>query len=97
MSGTAAWEPIVAKKDTKFCELTIRLQSGEQISGRLHVPVGTSSAMRPSDVIRDLSTDFILLSRVVIRLGTDSMHKETLLVFKSAISYIELSTTNWAT
>lgn len=87
----------MAKKDTKFCELTIRLQSGELISGRLHVPVGTSSGIRPSDAIRDLPSDFILLSRAVIRFGTDSMHKETLMICKSAISYIELSTTNWAT
>lgn len=87
----------MAKKDTKFCELTIRLKSGELISGRLHVLIGTSSAIRPSDAIRDMPTDFILLSRAVIRFGTDSMHKETLLISKSAISYIELSTANWAT
>lgn len=83
------------KKETKHCELTIRLQSGELISGRFHVPMNTSSGIRPSDAIRDLATDYMLLSRAVIRVGTDSMPKDTLLVFRSAISYVEIPTGNW--
>lgn len=66
------------------------------ITGRFHVPMNTSSGIRPSDAIRDLPTDYMLLSRAVIRFGTDSMHKETLLVFRSAISYIELPQGGWA-
>lgn len=85
----------MAKKETKFCELTIRLQSGELISGRFHVPLSTSSGMRPSDAIRDLQTDYMLLSKAVIRFGTDSMHKDALLVFRSAISYVELPSASW--
>jgi len=86
----------VTKKETKHCELTVRLQSGELISGRFHVPISTSSGIRPSDAIRDLPTDYMLLSRAVIRFGSDSMHKETLLVFRSAIAYVELPSGGWA-
>lgn len=85
----------MTKKETKHCELTIRLQSGELITGLFHVPMNTSSGIRPSDAIRDVATDYMLLSRAVIRFGTDSMHKDTLLVFRSAIAYVELPSVNW--
>jgi hypothetical protein len=54
------------KKTTKHVVLTFFMKSEHVISGQFHVPTSTSSAIRPSNALREAG-DFISLVEVKVR------------------------------
>lgn len=82
-------------RDTKFCEVSMQLVNGARVRGRFHIDAVTSSAIRPSDALRDLRTDFLLLSHAT-RDGDPEAHRCTMMVRTSAIALIELPERNWS-
>ena len=83
------------KSPTKCCELKVNLKSGVSITGIYHVPLGTSSSVRPADAIRDAQSEFIVLSDVTICEDGESREHQTIMVQREAISYIELPQKSW--
>lgn len=82
-------------KPTKYCELTITLLNGQTLTGLLHVPVVTSSTIRPSDALQDKTDGFLLLSDATILENNAPRRANALMVAVQAISHIELPTA-WA-
>ena len=81
-------------KSTKYCEITVHLKTGVRIAGMLHVPLRTSSAIRPSDAIRE-SDGFMLLSNATVWETGQSRLQAALLVRLDAISHIDLPEKGW--
>ena len=74
---------------TKTCELTVRLNSGETLTGTFHVPYGISSVVRPADAIRNNESDFFLFSEATITEESQTRYLETVLIHRNSIVYIE--------
>ena len=83
------------KSPTKCCELKVNLKSGVSIAGVYHVPLGTSSSVRPADALRDAHHEFILLSDATICEDGESREHQTIMIQREAISYIELPQKSW--
>ncbi len=83
-------------KSTKCCELTIYLVTGVRIAGTLHVAVNTSSAIRPSDTIRDCKEGFLLLTNATVYEATGTRDQESIMVRCDAISHIDLPDRGWS-
>jgi hypothetical protein len=81
-------------KQTKFCELTVYLRGGDRLTGRLHVEGSTSSTVRPSDAIRQVQGNFLLLTDVTVQ-GESAGEKAAILVPTSAVNYIEVHSKSW--
>lgn len=92
-SGGGALEPAVVR-DTKFCEINVQLVNGARVRGRFHVDAVTSSTIRPSDALRDLKTDFLVISHAT-REG-EVTPSVTMMIRSSAIALIELPERNWS-
>ena len=74
---------------TKTCELTVRLNSGETLTGTFHVPYGSSSIVRPADAIRNNESYFFLFSEATITHESQTRNLETVLIHRNSIVYIE--------
>ncbi len=83
------------EKSTKVCDLTIYLKMGIRISGTFHIPLGTSSAIRPSDAIAKMDTGFLTLSSAVVEDEDGRREHPAMLIRLDAISHIDLPTKGW--
>jgi len=83
-------------KSTKCCELTIHLVTGLRIAGTLHVAVNTSSAIRPSDIIRDCKEGFLILTNATVYEATGMRKQGSIMVRCDAISHIDLPDKGWS-
>lgn len=85
------------QKRTKYCEVELSMINGLQLSGRFHIDQSSSSAIRPSDAIRFLDTEFFVLTNVTIE-NTDGKHnRDTVMVRASSIAHIEFKDSTWKT
>ncbi len=83
-------------KSTKCCELTVHLVTGVRMVGTYHVPISTSSAIRPSDALRDCKDGFVLLTNVTLHDANEPRQQTAVMVRMDAISHIELPPKGWA-
>lgn len=83
------------EKSTKVCDLTIYLKMGIRITGTFHIPLGTSSAIRPSDAIAKMETGFLTLSDAVVEIEDERREHPAMLIRLDAISHIDLPTKGW--
>ena len=81
-------------RDTKFCEINVQLVSGTRIRGRFHIDAVTSSTIRPSDALRDIRTDFLVVSHATRE--SESAPPVSMMIRCSAIAVIELPERNWS-
>lgn len=84
------------ERQTKCCELTVHLVTGVRIVGTFHVAVDTSSAIRPSDAIRDSKGGFLILTNATIHEPTGPREQGSIMVRVEAISYIDLPAKGWS-
>lgn len=84
-------------KSTKCCELTVHMCTGACISGTFHIPFGTSSAIRPSDALRDCKGGFVVLSNATVRDKEQSVLHRSVMIRVEAVSHIELPEKGWGT
>ncbi|RJP35423.1 MAG: hypothetical protein C4547_09470 [Phycisphaerales bacterium] len=84
-------------KPTKACQVEVVLKSGTRLSGLFPVPANTSTCVRPTDAIRQVDDQYLLLCDVTVREGDDVYDRPTLLVRGDAISHIELTSSGWMT
>lgn len=82
-------------KQTKYCELSVYLKSGVRIKGLFHIPVRTSSTVRPADAIRECQGGFLILSNAVVVENGDERHQEAIMTRIDAVSHIELPSAGW--
>ena len=94
--SVAAMEVSKAKKPTRCCDLVVRLTTGVTLSGKFHVPLATSSMIRPSDAVRDHPGGYLLLSEVTMRTGMESIERPAVLIRTEAIAVIELPPNAWS-
>ncbi|MBI1825668.1 MAG: hypothetical protein HY287_04580 [Planctomycetes bacterium] len=84
------------EKDTKVCALKVSLLNNVSVQGDFHVGIRTSSAIRPSDAIREITDKFLVLTNaIVVDNGTSTQHA-VIMIPLPAISFIELSGSGWA-
>lgn len=83
-------------KPTKACQVEIVLKSGTRLTGMFPVPANTSTCVRPTDAIRSVDDQYLLLCQVTVQDRGDVYERPTLLVRGDAIAHIELVTSNWA-
>jgi hypothetical protein len=88
------WEPTVIR-DTKYCEICVQLVNGARVRGRFHIDAVTSSTIRPSDALRELKSDFFILSHATRE--TEAHPPVTMMIRSSAIALVELPDRNWTT
>lgn len=83
-------------KATKSCQLVVQLLNGKRLAGRFHVEASTSSAVRPSDALRQESTGYLLMTHAYFEgeCETDAPDR-VILVNRAAVGLIELSQNNW--
>lgn len=84
------------ERQTKCCELTVHLVTGVRIVGTFHIAADTSSAIRPSDAIRDGKGGFIILTNATIHETTGPREQGSIMVRTDAISYINLPAKAWS-
>lgn len=82
-------------RKTKFCDLSVVMLSGTRLSGRFHVHDGTSSAIRPSDAIRDLKEHYLILTHATMRDGSATHDVGTVMIRADGIAHIELPHRGW--
>ncbi len=83
-------------KSTKFCELNVFLKNGQRATGLFHVPVRTSSAIRPSDALQEKKNDLLLLTDVTLFENNTPRQIPAILMPYDSVSYIELPA-GWST
>lgn len=83
-------------KSTKCCQLTIHLLTGIRIMGTFHVSTTTSSAIRPSDAVRDCKDGFLILTDATVYEVACARDQGSIMVRSSAISHIDLPVNGWA-
>ncbi len=77
------------KKSTKFVALTFFMRSGHRIVGEFHVPLNTSSATRPSDVLNECGA-FISLANATVTNREGYEHQAAFMqVARDAILWVE--------
>ena len=83
------------KRITKFCDLIVYTLSGATLEGCFHMDASLSSAIRPSDAIREISGPYLLLTDVSV--SDDGAKREvgTVMVRAEGIAYIELRSRSW--
>lgn len=81
---------------TKCCELTVHLVTGVRIVGTFHVSTTTSSAIRPSDAVREFKDGFIILTNATVHEATGPREQGSIMVRSAAISHIDLPDKGWA-
>jgi len=82
-------------KTTKCCELTVYLVTGIRIVGTYHIANTTSSAIRPSDALRDSKDGFIVLTDAAVEENGSTRQQSSLMIRMEAISHIDLPTKGW--
>jgi len=77
------------KKTTKHVRLSFFMKSEHVISGEFHVPTATSSAIRPSDALREAG-EFISLVNAQVR-DKNGQEREVgfLQIARDAIAWVE--------
>ena len=83
------------ERQTKCCELTVHLVTGIRIEGMLHITIDTSSAIRPSDAIRNCKEGFLLLTNATIHEPTGPRENGSVMVRADAISHLDLPFKGW--
>ena len=78
-----------AKKPTKFTRLTFFLKTGHQISGELHVPAGTGSSVRPSDIIIEVGPLISLTNAHISRGDGTSREVDFIRLSMDAVAWVE--------
>jgi len=73
----------------------VYLVTGIRIVGTYHVPTSTSSAIRPSDALRDSKDGFIVLTDAAVFEGGSSRQQGSVMVRMDAISHIDLPARGW--
>jgi hypothetical protein len=89
-------KPSGIERPTKCCELTVHLVTGVRVVGTFHVSVTTSSAIRPSDAIRDCKDGFLILTNATIHEPTGPREQGSIMVRTDAVSHIYLPAKGWA-
>lgn len=84
------------EKSTKCCELTVHLMTGVRVVGTFHVSMTTSSAVRPSDAIRDYKDSFLTLTNATLHEPTGPREQGSVMIRAEAISFIELPAKGWS-
>ena len=84
------------ERQTKCCELTVHLVTGIRIDATFHIGADTSSAVRPSDAIRDCKGGFLILTNATIHEPTGPREHGSVMVRADAISHIDLPAKGWA-
>ncbi len=79
-------------KSTKYCELNVFLKNGQKATGMFHVPMRTSSQIRPSDAIQEKKNGLLLLTQVTLTDHNVAREIPAILMPYDSISYIELPT-----
>jgi hypothetical protein len=87
--------PIGIERPTKYCELTVHLVTGIRIEGMFHIVAETSSAVRPSDAIRDCKGGFLILTNATIHEPTGPRKQDSIMVRADAVSHIDLPAKGW--
>lgn len=85
-------------KATKKCELRVHLTTGTCVRGRFHIDASTSSAIRPSDAMREDKTGWLLLTDVIDETEGDedgSDRAPVLMLNRTAVAMIEILSNNW--
>ena len=82
---------------TKCCALTVHLVTGVRIEGTFHLPVDTSSAVRPSDAIRNCRDGFLILTNATVHGTTGTREQGSMMVRTDTISHIDLPANGWTT
>lgn len=83
------------QKTTKTCDLRVHLIEGTCVRGQYHVDSATSSAIRPSDAIRQDDTGWILLTHVQNEAGDPTDRAPVVMINRDAISIVEIMPNNW--
>ena len=83
-------------RSTKCCELTVHLVTGVRVVGTFHVSMTTSSAIRPSDAIRDCKDGFLILTNATIHEPTGPREQGSIMVRTEAVSHIDLPGRGWS-
>lgn len=81
---------------TKSCELTVHLVTGVRIEGMFHLPADTSSAVRPSDAIRNCKDGYLLLTNAIVHEPTGPRKQGAIMVCADAVSHIDLPAKGWS-
>ncbi len=82
-------------KATKTCILNVHLTTGAAVTGRYHVDASTSSAVRPSDALRQESSGWFLLTDVRDARDPECEPTPVVLISRAAVAMIELTPNNW--
>lgn len=82
-------------KTTKCCGLTVYLLTGVRIEGIYHIATSTSSAVRPSDALRDSKEGFIVLTNATVYENGSTREQGSILIRVEAISHVDLPAKGW--
>lgn len=77
-------------KSTKFCELRVYLKNGLRVTGCFHMPIRTSSAIRPSDALQEKKNELLLLTDVTLYENNTPRQIPAILMPYDSVAYIEL-------
>lgn len=80
------------EKSTKFCELRVYLKNGLRVTGCFHMPIRTSSAIRPSDALQEKKNELLLLTDVTLYENNTPRQIPSILMPYDSVAYIELPT-----
>lgn len=83
-------------KSTKCCELTVYLLTGVRVVGTYHISTTTSSAIRPSDALRDCKDGFVVLTDATIHENGAVREQGSLMIRMDAISHVDLPAKGWS-
>src|SRR3989304_6972309 len=89
-------KPQGVDKSTKCCELTVHRVTGVRIVGTFHASVTTSSAIRPSDAIRDCKDGYLILTNATIHEPGGPRTQSAIMVRTDAGSHLQPPAKGWA-
>ncbi len=84
-------------RTTKYCVVDAVLLTGTRVRGRMHVQASTSSAIRPSDALRDAPGNYLILTNALVFDGTETREHGCVMLRTSAIAHVELPDRGWET
>jgi len=82
-------------KSTKCCELTVYLTTGVRIVGTFHISNTTSSAIRPSDALRDSKDGFLVLTDAKVHEAGAIREQAAILIRMDSITHVDLPAKGW--
>ena len=89
-------KPQGIERQTKCCELTVHLVTGTRINRTFDVIADTSTAIRPSDAIRNCKDGFLDFTNTTIHEPTGPRELGSIMVRTEAVTHIDLPTTGWS-